>query len=300
MASSDNLPVLRISELSRRTGVPVPTIRGWERRYGYPEPARTSSGYRLYSEVDVRRIVQLTSLISSGMAVSQAVDVIRARPDGMHEHDSGERASGVEGDAPEPLAEQLASSLLEFDTSSAHELLDRAFGAFGVAVAMCDVALAAVRMVGEQWESGTATIAQEHFASNLVRGRLWSLSRGWDQGDGKRIVLAVTGGDHHDLPLLALGILLRERGWRVTWIGADTPAVVVGEASKTVRPNVVLVSMTGRSPSSEEAGELRQLALPGVRLAIAGPRADASLADEIGAVFLDGGPERVARELDVV
>lgn len=305
MASGAELPVLRIGELSRRTGVPVPTIRGWERRYQYPVPSRTSHGYRLYSEADVRGLTQLCALLASGMAVSQAVEVMRVR-EADERAGSSSTAAAVQGEGagsgvtPGILAERLALALLAFDSAGAHELLDRAFGAFGVEVAMCDVSLAAVREIGTQWEQGAATIAQEHFASNLVRGRIWGLARGWDQGSGRRIVLAVTGGDQHDLPLLVLGILLRERGWRVTWIGADTPAAVLLEVSKQVQPELVLVSMTGRRPKAGDMPALQQLTQHGVRLAIAGPRATARLAEELGALLVAGGPDEVARDLEVV
>jgi DNA-binding transcriptional MerR regulator len=51
---------LAIRDVAERTGIAAGTIRMWEQRYGFPEPERTTAGYRLYSEGDVdalRRVV---------------------------------------------------------------------------------------------------------------------------------------------------------------------------------------------------------------------------------------------------
>ena len=70
---------------------------------------------------------------------------------------------------------------------------------------------------------GDATVAQEHFASNLIRGRLLGIGRGWDSGEGPRAVLACAPGEQHDLGLIAFGLTLNRRGWRITYLGPDTP-----------------------------------------------------------------------------
>src|SRR4051812_50166445 len=50
---SDSVRSLAIKEVSEQTGLAAGTIRMWEQRYGFPEPARTPAGYRVYTPQDV-------------------------------------------------------------------------------------------------------------------------------------------------------------------------------------------------------------------------------------------------------
>ena len=58
--------LLRIGELSRRTGVKPDLLRAWERRYGLLAPQRTSGGFRLYPLTDVERIEAMQSHMARG------------------------------------------------------------------------------------------------------------------------------------------------------------------------------------------------------------------------------------------
>src|SRR5438270_611871 len=70
------------------------------------------------------------------------------------------------------------------------------------------------------WETRNA---QEHFASNVIGGRLRALTRGWGNGVGPRAILACPPGERHEFGLLCFGLALRERGWRIIYLGAETP-----------------------------------------------------------------------------
>ena len=56
---------------------------------------------------------------------------------------------------------------------------------------MQDVLLPYLHLLGDRWASGEATVAQEHFASSLIRGRLLGLARGWGSGEGPSLLLVV-------------------------------------------------------------------------------------------------------------
>ena len=64
--------LLRIGELSRRVGVPVESLRAWERRYGLVAPSRTRGGFRLYGEDDVARVLAMRSHLDEGLSAAQA------------------------------------------------------------------------------------------------------------------------------------------------------------------------------------------------------------------------------------
>jgi DICT domain-containing protein len=68
---------LGIKELATRTGIAAGTIRMWEQRYGFPEPARTPTGYRRYTEDDVATLRRAMAYRTQGLSIPAALE--RAR-----------------------------------------------------------------------------------------------------------------------------------------------------------------------------------------------------------------------------
>ena len=108
-----------------------------------------------------------------------------------------------------------------------------------------DVVLPYLTELGERWERGTASVAQEHFASNIIRGRLAGLARGWGGGHGPRAVLACPPGELHDLALMVFGIVLNRNGWRIDYLGMSTPVEELERARSTpAHPDLVVLAAT--------------------------------------------------------
>ncbi len=107
---------------------------------------------------------------------------------------------------------------------------------------LSEVVLPYLRELGERWERGEASVAQEHFASSVLRGRLLGLARGWGLGLGPTAVLACLPGEQHDLGLIAFGLALRARGWRIVYLGSDTPIETVEEVSRQLDPSLVVLN----------------------------------------------------------
>jgi MerR family transcriptional regulator, light-induced transcriptional regulator len=150
-----------------------------------------------------------------------------------------------------------------------------------------------LRTLGERWRDGDASVAQEHFATGLLRARLLGLARGWDRGAGPRALLACPSGERHDLGLIILGLALRDRGWRVTFLGPDTPIKTLAAAADQLAPDVVVLSSLTREPLVEAAAEIARMASSRPVL-LAGPGADAELAERARARLLAGGPIEAA------
>jgi methanogenic corrinoid protein MtbC1 len=130
----------------------------------------------------------------------------------------------------------LARSLDAFDEPAAQALLDRLLADFTVESVLGQVIVPYLHDLGERWARGQASVACEHFASNIVRGRLAGLARGWGNGHGPRAILACPPGEQHDIGLMAFGIVLHRNGWRVHYLGADTPIGDLSQAVREVRP----------------------------------------------------------------
>ena len=227
---------LRIGELARRTGVATELLRAWERRYGLLAPERTDSGYRLYSDADVRRVRRMRELLATGLSAAEAARQAAAEP----------RSPDLGPGVPTPAAAstELRRALEQLDDAAAHAAFDRLLADYSTRAVLAGVVLPLLRELGAGWERGEISVAQEHFASNLLRGRLLGLARGWDRGAGRRALLACPPGERHDLGLVIFGLALRELGWRITFLGADTPPDTVVETAQRLEPEALVLAVT--------------------------------------------------------
>jgi MerR family transcriptional regulator, light-induced transcriptional regulator len=262
---------LRIGELSRRTGVAPELLRAWERRYGLLRPARSEGGFRLYSEADEQRVDVMRRLLREGLAAAEAA---RRAVEGV----ADTTAAAPENGRPELDAggQQLRTALDGFDEAGAQAALDALFSTFTVETVLGAVILPYLVDLGERWATGEATVAQEHFASNLIRGRLLGIGRGWDSGEGPRAVLACAPGELHDLGLIAFGLALNRRGWRITYLGPDTPVESLVETAGRLEPDLVVVAATAKRRLTPLVEPLTALSRK-TRVAIAGSGATTGL-----------------------
>jgi MerR family transcriptional regulator, light-induced transcriptional regulator len=279
----------RIGELSYRVGVSADVLRAWEKRYGILRPIRTETGYRLYDEHDEWRVRMMQQKLWAGVSPAQAAGEVARMEEG------GKLPDGS-FEAPGELAEQLGEALESFDEDRAHELLDRLFGLHGLERAIRDALMPYLAGLGERWARKEISVAQEHFASRLLEGRLLALARGWNRGPGHRAVLACPCGEEHTLPLVCFGLILRSRGWRNVYLGADTPASSVHLAADTIDADVVVLCAVTSERFASIARELRAVAARH-HVVLAGRGAGPEVAAELGIECLHDDPVTAAEQL---
>lgn len=287
MSGSPGDELVRIGELARRVGLSPDVLRAWERRYGVLAPQRTEGGFRLYSSADEARIREMRARIARGAAPSEAALGIRAT--------NGVGPSVTAAAGPPPAAE-LRDAMLAFDTAAVERTLDRVVAAIGVDALITAVVIPFLRDIGERWDRGEATVAQEHFVTGVVRGRLMRLGDHVPATGDRHAILACPPAELHDLPLVMTSAALRTRGWRVTFLGVDTPVAAIAEAAARLEPEAILVGspfierFEAAARQFEKIGRTRQLAIGG---AGASPR----LARRLHATYLGGDPVQAAAEL---
>lgn len=275
------LPGFRISELSRRTGVSAQLLRAWEHRYGLLQPTRSAGGYRLYTEADERRVRRMQVYLAGGLSAAEAASAALSTASTAY----SPPGSGGLAD----WTAVLARSLDAFDESAAQSVLDQLLATFTVESVLSQVILPYLYDLGERWAHGQASVGREHFASNILRGRLAGLARGWGDGHGPRAVLACPPGEQHDLGLMAFGIVLHRTGWRVHYLGADTPLADLEQAIRDIRADLaVLAAVTAEryQPHTAEFSRLAAIA----PLGLAGAGATQALIAATGTHLLSGDP----------
>ena len=182
MDTPDGSPVLRIGELSRRAGVSDHVLRAWESRYGLLQPVRSAGGFRLYSEADESRVRRMQAHLARGLSAAEAARAVLGQ--GSRPATAGPPGLNRVPAAASELPGDLRRALDAFDEPAAQAILDRLVSDLSLTTVLRDVVLPYLAELGERWERGTASVAREHFASNLIRGRLAGLARGWGNGHG--------------------------------------------------------------------------------------------------------------------
>ena len=267
--------LLNIAALSRRTGVAPDTLRKWEQRYGVLRPVRTAGGQRRYSETDVQRVEWLRDRIRDGWRIGEAARVL-------------DEASAAALDDPTQLRDALVESIVANDLRGVSATLDQTFAVLPLEQALTDVVTPALRWTGEAWHRGELSVAQEHAITAKVRshlGRLLSDGRGGVHGVA---VLACAPGERHDVGLLMLAVMLRTDGWRVEFLGADTP---VDAALAFAEENGATMLCISTSRDESVAGLRKALAAAtpptGLALVFGGAAMTPAVARELRGTYAD-------------
>ena len=238
---------LRIGEFARRVGVTPELLRAWERRYGLLQPIRTEGGFRLYTDDDAERVERMKRALDEGLSAAEAAQ------HALVVESSTERA--LDG-----ARERLIAAAHSYDEATVHTVLDEALARFSLETVLRELLLPVLREIGAEWERGELEVGQEHFATNVVRERLLALARLWGRGGGPLAILACAPGERHDIGLIAFGLVLRSHGWRILFLGADTPLATLRRAIETTEPRLVVVSSMDSALLEPHTTELRRLA----------------------------------------
>ena len=170
--------------------------------------------------------------LADGLAAAEAAGLV------------AEGESGSEGLAFDPAQARsdLGAALEAFDEPAAQAILDSVISTTTLDTMLTEVVLPYLHELGTRWERGEVSVAQEHFATAVLRGRLLGLARGWGRGYGPRALLACLPGEQHDLGLIAFGLALRSRNFRIAYLGGDMPIESVADAADVVEPAAVVLS----------------------------------------------------------
>jgi methanogenic corrinoid protein MtbC1 len=251
-------PTLNIAALTKRTGVPADTIRKWEQRYGVLKPQRTPGGQRRYSDADVARIEWLKARLEEGYRISEAAALL------------GGNVLAVE--TPDELRAALLDATARCDAAGVEQLVAQALALRSLEESLFDVLAPTLVAIGDAWEAGELSVAQEHMTSSVVRGALQRLLadvRGSIRG---LAVLACAPGERHEIGLLMLAALLRADGWQVAYLGADTPVAEAFSLATAIRADALLLSAGSKETATVVRDELERARLPRTLQVLVGGR----------------------------
>ena len=221
---------LAIQQVSEMLGIPAPTLRSWERRYGIPVIPRSAGGHRRFSEDELKQLGLMRDEIARGKRAAEAALSVRLLLDQRNPSLS--------------WINRLLAASDQAEAAGIRAVLEDARTELGLAVTLDQVLMPAMRQIGAWWENGRCDVGEEVLTTETARNwlaRFTALSP-IDTYEPP-ILLACGPQDMHTLGLEALAALLAEqrRGSRV--LGARTSELtLVTSAGATAAAAVVVVS----------------------------------------------------------
>jgi DNA-binding transcriptional MerR regulator/methylmalonyl-CoA mutase cobalamin-binding subunit len=236
-----------IKRASEMVGVPVATLRAWQRRYQVVEPRRSDSGYRLYSAADIAKLRSMQALVASGWSPKEAAAVVSGDSDLKTERDDVERDQPPRSRSSRRASAQtvdLVAAAAALDPSAVTQLLDERFATGSFEHVVDGWLLPELDRLGMAWAEGGVTVAGEHMAAGAVQRRL---SAAFDAAalDGARSPLLLTGlppGCRHELGILAFATAARRQGLAVVHLGSDLPLADWLTAAERHRPDAIVLA----------------------------------------------------------
>ncbi len=248
----DDRSLYNTKAVVKMTSIPASTLRAWERRYSILAPRRTSKAYRLYSERDIATIRWLQQQLEGGMTISQASAMLNAINDGDQETAqpvAEQRATSISLplDAPisalKALSDQLYDAFVNFDEQAAEHIVGKAMIVYPVDTVCHELLAQTMVRVGEAWHQGSLNVAVEHFATNYVRNKLISLLNLQPlNGEAPLVVVACAPDEQHEIGALLSALFLRWQGFRVVYLGQNTPAADLLTTVEQLQPAMVCMS----------------------------------------------------------
>lgn len=252
-----------IRVVTHRTGIAAGTLRMWERRYGFPTPARRSGGSRVYAEADVAKLKLVSRALEAGFRAGEVVPLPAADLARLLDAAEPDLPRAARAQAPgEVSVDALLDALAADEVALFTERLAHAVTALGPRQFVTDVAHPLAARVGELWARGELEVRHEHLASACLTRRLHALLDGFPLGDSAarpRVVLATLPGETHVLPIDMIAVFIAAAGGAPHVLGPDMPPAQLAAEALSVGADAVGVSVSAAADRDRAEADVRAL-----------------------------------------
>jgi DNA-binding transcriptional MerR regulator len=232
-----------IKDLENLTGIKAHTIRIWEQRYGFLKPQRTDTNIRYYNNEELKKILNISLLNKYGFKISHI--------DRMNDDEVKAKIISIANvqAQQERVVNTLIQAMVDMSLEDFEGTLDESIRAKGIEKTIHQVIFPFMERIGVLWITGHINPAQEHLVSNIIRQKLivgteevnpmFQLKRSG--------LLFLPEGEFHELGLLFIQYLLKSRGLRVYYLGANVPLEDVEYVVKYKNPDFIYTHLTSVS-----------------------------------------------------
>lgn len=257
---------LSIAAVERETGLGKDTLRVWERRYGFPSPARDSAGDRLYSVEQVQQLKLICRLLDSGMRPGKVVGLDSAELQALLAESIPASSVGLSTTKKKLSSDEQVSELLSavgrHDPGALRHGLSLAQMRMGLAPFVTDLVAPLTTAVGDAWAQGQFEIYEEHLYTEVVTGVLRQAIGALTQQpgtEGPKVLLTTLPQEQHSLGLLMVEALLVLEGFTCVSLGTQTPVTDVAQAARAHGADIVALSFTNIHKASVVHNSLKEL-----------------------------------------
>lgn len=228
-----------IKKLEQITGIKAHTIRIWEKRFNLFTPGRTSTNIRLYSDEELRKLLNILILYRQGVKISRLADLSSAELNEMVRNTMTSNES-------DDIIESLIICMIEYNQASFEKLLNRVITTLGFEETVYRVIAPFYQKVGILWQTEAINPAQEHFMSNLIKQKFYVAIDALElpQPSAKTFLLFLRENEQHELSLLMAYYLIRKYGHRAIYLGQSVPLSDVLKAWSVIRADYLVTHFT--------------------------------------------------------
>lgn len=258
---------LPIAAVERETGLGKDTLRAWERRYGFPTPARNASGDRLYSPEQVQQLKLISRLLDAGLRPGKVVGLEQAALQDLLAQQVPVRdgylsKTNFDGTSLEPVIDELLHAIGAHDPRALRHSLSHAQLRMGLAPFVTELVAPLTTAVGEAWAQGRFEVFEEHLYTEVITGVLrHALASLAPQPvpQGPKVLLTTVPQEPHGLGLLMVEALLALEGCTCVSLGTQTPLTDIAQAALAHRADVVALSFSNLHKAAVVRASLREL-----------------------------------------
>ncbi|MFY7840600.1 MAG: MerR family transcriptional regulator [Lacibacter sp.] len=229
-----------IKDLENLSGIKAHTIRIWEQRYSFLKPQRTATNIRYYSGHELKMLLNISLLNKYGFKISHI--------DRMSEEEL--RAKTLTLTNSEAQQERIINDLIQYmadlEMDAFEELIDEQIPVLGVERTITQILFPFLERIGILWLTDHINPAQEHLTTNIIRQKLIV---GINGASGmamrqSKILLFLPENEHHEVGLLFLHYILKARGFKVIYLGANVPMKDLEFVVENMKPNFIYTHLT--------------------------------------------------------
>ena len=240
---SDTSPVgYPIRAVAKLTGISIDALRAWERRYQAVVPHRTKRG-RLYDAAQVRRLMLLRDATRAGHAIGSVTRLDDAQLEALL---AASAAAAVPLDAGSGLAilKPVLQAIENYDYSGANSELGILASLLPVPELVHKVVQPLMELVGERWQNGKLTVAQEHMVSALLRNLLGGLVRLFYPREPRvRLLFATPANELHEFGILCGAMLAVSAGAEAVYLGPNLPTPEIVAITNLLKPRALVLGV---------------------------------------------------------
>ena len=277
-------PLWSLAAVTQSTRIGAHTLRAWERRYGFPRPARLPSGHRRYTSEQVTRLRLISQVLAMGHRAGAIVPLPVEKLRQLLGGGRGDKSKGL----PPGQFEALIEATFQFDREAVVSTFQGWWAELGLSAFLKERMAPLAREIGTAWAEGRLDIRHEHFLTELMEDTLRSLRMPLDAlAGGRPLLLATLPGERHALGLQMVALAAAIQRRRVRLLGTQCPIPELLETAFKLDAAAVGLTVAGSSAFAETAlaiGELRARLPATVQLWVGGD--GASLLGELPAGVL--------------